>query len=342
MSIHPAPAPAVPDHLELPTTVIKHQVLWVYLAVILGFHVLVPLAFLPGLFSWWYVLLLIPGNYIFGSLGINLAFHRILTHRSLEVPRWMERLFTLFGVCSLQGSPLRWVTTHRIHHQFSDEQEDPHSPLVNFLWGHMSWLFVVNTQMEKLSTYERYAPDLLEDPFQRWLHRRYCWLWVYIVHAIILGLVCLGVGFLFEDNSADALWLAGGLYLWGVVVRTVYVWHITWLVNSASHYWGYRSYATHDGSRNNWVVALLTNGEGWHNNHHAAPRAAAHGHRWWEIDLTYTTIVALEKLGLAWKVQPIRVPRALLPAGTETPTAAGGEGEAAPPAANTEPKKEAS
>ena len=311
--------------LPLPPSVDRRRVMWSYLLVIGGFHLLLPLAFLPEYFSWWYVLLLVPGNYIFGSLGINLAYHRILTHRSLETPRWVERLCTLFGVCSLQGSPLRWVTIHRIHHQFSDEQADPHTPRVSFPWGHVNWLFLVDTQLERLSTYERYAPDLLGDPFQRWLHRRFAWLWVYAVHAVLLGLLVLGVSFLVAPTADEALTLATGLFLWGVVVRTVYVWHITWFVNSLSHYAGYQNYDTKDDSRNNWFVAFLTNGEGWHNNHHAAPRAAAHGHRWWEIDLTYTTIVVMEKLGLAWKVVPVKVPKAMhfgaagAPAGEEIP-----------------------
>lgn len=305
--------------LAKPTTVAENRILWMYVGVIGGFHLLLPLAFLPGFFSWWYLLLLAPGNYVFGSLGINLAYHRILTHRSLVVPTWLERLLTLCGLCSLQGSPLRWVTVHRLHHQFSDEQEDPHSPLVNFFWGHVHWLFVVNTALEKLSTYERYAPDLLDDPFQRWLHRRYTWLWVYVAHAVLFAAFFLGLSFLIMPTVEEALWLAGGLYLWGVLVRTVYVWHITWLVNSASHYWGYRNYGTNDSSYNNWFVAFFTNGEGWHNNHHAAPRAAAHGHRWWEIDLTYTTIVVLERLGLAWKVVPVKVPKSFLPGAEADP-----------------------
>ena len=152
------------------------------------------------MFSWVGLLLLLPGNYVFGSLGVNLAYHRILTHRSLEVPRWLERVFTIFGVCSLQGSPLRWVTTHRIHHQYSDEQEDPHSPLVTFLWGHMSWLFIINTSLEKLSTYERYSRDLIDDPFQRWLHRNYHWLWVYAAHALAFAVLCLGIGWLTTET----------------------------------------------------------------------------------------------------------------------------------------------
>lgn len=312
MSVPTTDRVSVPS-LELPTSAAGRRIFWEYLVVIGAFHLLLPLAFLPGVFSWWYLLLLIPGNYIFGSLGINLAYHRILTHRSLEVPRWLERLLTLFGVCSLQGSPLRWVTVHRIHHQHSDEQEDPHSPFVTFLWGHMNWLFIVNNQLEKLSTYERYAPDLLEDPFQRWLHRKYMWLWVYIAHAVVLAGVCYGISFLIAETFWDAYLLGTGLFLWSVLVRTVYVWHITWLVNSAAHFWGYRNYRTHDHSTNNFVVAFLTNGEGWHNNHHAAPRSAAHGHRWWEIDLTYTTIVVMSWLGLASKIVPIRVPKSFLP-----------------------------
>ncbi|MFO0842628.1 MAG: fatty acid desaturase [Gemmataceae bacterium] len=305
--------PNTPPRLDYPPAVSGMRLFWPYLVVIGVFHLLLPLAFLPAVFNPWYILLLIPGNYIFGSLGINLAYHRILTHRSLETPRWVERLVTLFGVCSLQGSPLRWVTTHRIHHQFSDEHEDPHSPFVTFLWGHMNWLFIIDNHMERLATYERYAPDLLEDPFQRWLHRRYTWLWVYLAHALLLGALAFGVGYLVTDTLWDAYLVGTGLFLWGVLVRTVYVWHITWFVNSASHFFGYRNYNTQDHSTNCWWVAFLTNGEGWHNNHHASPRAAAHGHRWWEFDLTYTTIVLLSWVGLAWKVQPIKVPRSFLP-----------------------------
>ena len=144
----------------------------------------------------------------------------------------------------------------------------------------------------------------------RWLHRRYMWLWVYLAHAALLGLVCLGVGWLAAETTAEMLRLSASLFLWTVVVRTVYVWHITWFVNSAAHRWGYQNYDTGDRSRNNWWVALLTNGEGWHNNHHATPRAASHGHRWWEVDLTYTFIRFLELVGLAKQVVPVKVPSA--------------------------------
>ena len=301
--------------LEYPLTTAGRRVIWMYAVVIGLFHVVAPLAFLPGLFSWVGLVLLLPGNYIFGSLGINLAYHRILTHRSVVMPRWLEHLFTIFGVCSLQGSPLRWVTTHRIHHQFSDEQEDPHSPLVTFFWSHVEWVFITNTSLERLSTYERYSRDLIDDPFQRWLHRGYHWVWVYVAHAVAFAGLCLGIAWMTTETTAEMWMTSTSLFLWLVVVRTVYVWHITWLVNSAAHYWGYRNYKTHDVSRNNWVVAVLTNGEGWHNNHHASPRAAAHGHRWWEIDLTYWSIVALKWVGLAWKVVPVKVPKALLPDG---------------------------
>jgi stearoyl-CoA desaturase (delta-9 desaturase) len=123
---------------------------------------------------------------------------------------------------------------------------------------------------------------------------------------------------------ADSLWFGGSLLVWGVLVRTVYVWHITWAVNSVAHLWGYRNYDTGEHSTNNWVVALLTNGEGWHNNHHAAPRAASHGHRWWELDLTYSTLVLLRKVGLVWDIVEPKVAEArVIPKGPHQPRRSG-------------------
>lgn len=300
---------AASPRLARPDTVVRRRFLTGYLFVIVAFHLLLPLACLPYCFSWTGVALVFLGNCVFGSLGINLGYHRLLTHRSLAVPRWLERVFVLFGVCSLQDSPLRWVTIHRIHHQHSDEQADPHSPLVSFFWGHVEWLFVDNTALGKLETYERYSRDLLEDRFLRWLHRGGRWLWVWAAHVGLIALAGYAAGWLLTGTVEGMTQFGVSVFVWGVIARTVYVWHITWLVNSASHCWGYANYHTGDRSRNNWAVALLTNGEGWHNNHHAAPRAAAHGfHRWWEVDLTYAFIWGLEKVGLATRVVPVQVP----------------------------------
>jgi stearoyl-CoA desaturase (delta-9 desaturase) len=310
--------------LERPQGTLHSRVLWPYVIAFIVLHLLVPLAFLPSVFTWWGLLLVLGGAYLFGTLGINLCYHRILTHGALQVPKWLEHTLAVLGVCSLQDSPLRWVIAHRLHHQHADEREDPHTPRVSFWWGHMGWLMVSNRAIDSIPAIDKYAPDLLEDPFYRWLHRRLVWLWIYLAHAVIITMLGFGLGWLVTGELEGALGWAAVAFLWGVVVRTVYVWHVTWLVNSASHYWGYKNYQTNDDSRNNWWVALISNGEGWHNNHHAAPRAAAAGHRWWELDVTYWTILLLKGLGLATKVVPVKVPKHRLmgqePEASESPS----------------------
>lgn len=292
--------PDRPGHLPLPATVNTHQVLWGYAIGVVGIHLLAILAFLPWLFSWTGVVLAILGCYVFGTLGINLCYHRLLTHGGAKVPLWLEHTFAVLGICCLQDTPGRWVSTHRIHHQFSDKQPDPHSPLVNFLWGHFGWLMVENRELSVLSTYEKYARDVLRDPFYLNFERNVMWLWTYLAHAALFYLVGFVVGWAWPGGTLlSGVQFGLSLLVWGVVVRTMLVWHITWSINSFTHLWGYQNYKTRENSRNNWLVALVSNGEGWHNNHHADQRAAAHGHKWWEFDVTYLTILALKRLGLA-------------------------------------------
>lgn len=277
------------------------RIAWPYVAGIGGYHVLALLAFLPWLFSWTGVTAAVLGLYVFGTLGINLCYHRLLTHRGFTCPTWLEHALAMLGVCCLQDTPARWVATHRLHHQHSDEQPDPHSPLVTFFWAHMGWLLVENRELKSIMTYERYVRDLLRDPFYLRLERNLLWVWVNLAQWAVYILVggCLGW---FLGGATAALQMSASLLVWGVFVRTVAVWHITWSVNSLSHLFGYRSYETGENSRNNWLVALVSNGEGWHNNHHADQRSAAHGHRWWELDVTYTTIRILQCVGLAKEV----------------------------------------
>jgi len=306
MSVAAIPTPA------LAPTAQQYRIVPWFLTTIIVIHTLAVVAFLPGLFVWWGIPILIIGNFIFGSFGINLGYHRLLTHSSVKMPRWLERLSVLCGVCCLEGSPLWWVAIHRMHHQHSDAAEDPHSPQKSFFWGHMQWIFTANPQRDTLSTYEKYCPDLMSDKFLRWLHRKDRWVQIYLLHGLLIGVIGTIIAFLVHGFTNEALWLGAQIFLWAFAVRTVYVWHITWLVNSAAHRWGYQNYRTNDKSRNNWVVALLTNGEGWHNNHHAAPRAASHGHRWWEIDLTYSFLRGLKLIGLAQEIVPVKVPTYLL------------------------------
>ncbi|HVJ82435.1 MAG TPA: fatty acid desaturase [Planctomycetia bacterium] len=320
MSIAPSPsAPAAEQEL---TAFTHPPIKWNSpLAItILLFHLALPIAFFPYFFSWWGIPIVLIGNCIFGSIGINLGYHRLLTHRSLWTPKWLERLFVGCGICSLEGSPLRWVCTHRIHHQHGDDHLDPHSPVQSFFWGHMGWICADEPRLNSAYTYEKYIPDLMTDPFLKWVHRRYRWMLVYLAHAVAIVVIGFLLGLAVTGTLVGAGHWAAVAFAWGVLVRTVYVWHITWFVNSAAHRWGYRNYSTSDQSTNNWWVAALTNGEGWHNNHHASPRAAAHGHRWWEIDLTYSFIKLLALFGLAREVVPIVVPKARM-ATTSSPNA---------------------
>jgi len=265
-------------------------------------HLAALAACLPYCFSWTGVALALAGLYVYGTLGINLCFHRLLTHQGFEIPRWLEHLFATLGVCCLQGTPARWVAIHRLHHQYSDEEADPHSPRVGPAWGHLGWLLLNNRDTDNLAIYEHYARDVLRDPFYLRLERRRNWVWAYAIHALLYLLAGLVIGGLATATWSGAMQMGVSLVVWGVALRTVLVWHITWSVNSLTHMWGYRNYSTDDDSRNNWLVALLANGEGWHNNHHAEPRAASHGHRWWEVDVTWLTIRALAAVGIAREV----------------------------------------
>lgn len=287
------------SRLPLPEAVSGRRILWPYAISLLVYHSLALLAFVPWFFSWTGVALAVLGLYVFGTLGINLCYHRLLTHRGFTCPLWLERTFAVLGVCCLQDTPARWVAIHRMHHQHSDERPDPHSPLVTFLWGHVGWLLVENREVNSILTYDRYARDILRDPFYFAFERNMLWVWVNLTQMILFFLAGFGAGWASTGSLAGGLQFGASLWLWGVIVRTVLVWHITWSVNSATHMWGYRNYETDENSRNNWFVALVSNGEGWHNNHHFDQRSASHGHLWWEFDVTYLTILLLKRLGLA-------------------------------------------
>ncbi|MSR60173.1 MAG: acyl-CoA desaturase [Planctomycetaceae bacterium] len=240
-------------------------------------------------FSWGGLALIIGLHFVTACFGITLGYHRLLTHGSLVVARPVKYFFTLCGMLSAEGSPLMWVATHRKHHVHSDEDEDPHTPRHGFWWSHMLWFYPETTKAELINLYKRWAPDLYKDPVQRFFDRTFA------VYPLILGAVLYATGEYFFGQGLS--WM-----LWGLCARMVMAYHSTWFVNSATHIWGYRNYETTDNSRNLWWVALLTYGEGWHNNHHAHQRLAVHGHRWWEFDVTYMVIRLLKATGLATKV----------------------------------------
>jgi fatty-acid desaturase len=233
----------------------------------------------PWYFSWSSVFVALGLWFVSAGVGVCVGYHRLLTHRSFETHPFIRRILTFIATLAMQGGPSVWVGTHRLHHQFADKDGDPHSPKDDFWWGHMVWLYF----FEHLDA-RSHAEDVMSDPWLRRLDQ------FWFMPAILLAVL---------------LWWIGGLpfLVWGVFVRTVLVWHITWAVNSVAHRWGYRNYNTRDDSRNNFWVALLSFGEGWHNNHHAFPQSARHGLRRWEIDPAYLFIRLLERCGLAWKVR---------------------------------------
>ena len=255
---------------------------WLTRFVLLVFHIGAVAAFF--FFSWQGLILALLLWWVTGSLGIGMGYHRLLTHRSYKAPKWLEYLFTIFGTMTLQGGPIFWVAIHRLHHRYTDEPGDPHSPRDGKWWSHMGWITSGKSMHRTTEERAPYARDLVNDRFHVWISR---WHWLPLTITGFLILATLG-------------WQ---VTLWAVFLRVTLGLHFTWLVNSATHLWGSRRFHTEDDSRNSFWVALLTFGEGWHNNHHAHMYSARHGLRWWEIDMNWYGIQALRVLGLATEIK---------------------------------------
>lgn len=255
---------------------------WVAVIFFATVHGLALLA--PWFFSWSALGLTLFLHWFLGSIGICLGYHRLLSHRSFRVPRVLEYAIALIGVLALQGGPIFWVAGHRLHHRYTEDlNKDPYSAKRGFWWSHMLWIFYPRPIFFEDRQYQKFAPDLARDPFYRWLDR------YHVLLQIPLGIVLYKFG--------GWSWIVYGMFL-----RAVLLWHSTWFINSVTHLWGYRTFETHDNSRNLWWAAILTYGEGWHNNHHAYPKVAKAGWRWWEIDMTWWVIRLLQALGLATSV----------------------------------------
>jgi sn-2 palmitoyl-lipid 9-desaturase len=245
-------------------------------------HALALLA--PWFFSWSALGVMIFLHWLFGSIGICLGYHRLLTHRSLQVPKLLEYAIATVGALALQGGPIFWVSGHRQHHAFTEDiDKDPYSAKRGFWWSHMLWIFYPRSEFFDPKRYQRYAPDLARDPYYQWLNR------YFLLLQIPLGLLLYALG-------------GWSFVIYGMFLRAVVLWHTTWLINSATHMTGDRAFETEDNSRNLWWAALLTYGEGWHNNHHAHPNVAPAGWHWWQVDPTWWAIKALQSLGLAKRV----------------------------------------
>ena len=258
----------------------RHQATGIGLLLI---HVLALTAFIPAFFSWPAVFVAL-GLYCFTGLSITLCYHRCLAHRGLRLRKPVEYLLVIGGALALEGGPIEWVATHRKHHAFSDEKDDPHSMSRGFFWAHCGWLFHRNPAMPTQEEVRHYAVEIVDSPFHVWVDRHALWL------QAGLALVLLAVGGL-------------PFVIWGVFVRLVVCYHITWMINSVAHLIGYRAFKSEDRSTNCWWLALISWGEGWHNNHHAFPFSARLGLRWFEFDFGWLLVYVLRFMHLAHEIK---------------------------------------
>lgn len=236
----------------------------------------------------WLSLGLFVGFFALRTWGLTAGFHRYFSHRSFKTSRWFQFVIAWIGSSALQRGPMWWAGEHRQHHKYSDKDGDPHSPIIRSIWwSHIGWVLDRGnrwTKWDELKDFHKY-PEL------KWLDR------FHALPGLLLGVLCYAI-----DGWTGVVW--------GFILSTVTLYHTTFCVNSLCHLMGYRRYATEDDSRNNWLVALLTMGEGWHNNHHHYPSCARQGFKWYEVDMTYYVLKGLEKVGLVWDVRE-PTPRAL-------------------------------
>ncbi|MBS1831815.1 MAG: fatty acid desaturase [Acidobacteria bacterium] len=269
------------------------KISWVTTIAFLVFHIGALVALFH--FSWKAVFWTAVMYWISVGWGIGLGYHRLHTHRSYKAPKWLDYFLAVCGTMTLEGGPIFWVATHRVHHQLSDKEGDPHSPRDGAWWAHILWMLLGDPKHNDTALLSKYAPDLCRDKFYVWLSKYH---WVPLaVFGTLVG-VFAGIDML----------------LWTVFLRVTLGLHATWMVNSASHMWGPKRFNTRDDSRNNWFVALITMGEGWHNNHHAHPASARHGLAWYEFDPTWLQIRLLEKLGVVTNVRVAKIDTVIEPA----------------------------
>ena len=243
-------------------------------------------------FAFWTAVFL----YMIRMFAITGFYHRYFSHRNFKTSRAMQFIFAFIGTSSAQRSPLWWAAHHRKHHVHSDTERDPHSPrLSGFIWSHTLWFLSdknFDTDLSRIKDFAKF-PEL------RWLDR------FDIVPPVILGAALFGLGMFLEAYYPQLGTTGGQLLIWGMFISTVILYHATYTINSLCHKFGSRRYDTKDDSKNNFWLALLTLGEGWHNNHHYFPGTVKQGFKWWEIDITYYILKTMSFVGLVWDLQPL-------------------------------------
>jgi stearoyl-CoA desaturase (Delta-9 desaturase) len=236
--------------------------------------------------------------YAVRMFAITAFYHRYFSHRSFKTSRVGQFLFAAFGNCAMQRGALWWASTHRHHHQHSDQDEDIHSPrLKGFWWSHIGWI----TSKKNFPTDYSRIKDLAKFPELVWLNRHDFFV------PLVLGFVIWGIGHWLEASWPALGVTAGQLFVWCFFVSTVALMHGTFFINSLAHVFGRKRFKTDDDSRNSLLLAMITLGEGWHNNHHRYMHSARQGFYWWEIDISYYLLKVLSWFGIVWDLKPVPV-----------------------------------
>lgn len=284
----------VPTEAVVSRTEAMPRIEWLRCLPFLLMHVACLAVFWVG-WSWTAVLITLATLFM-RVFGLTAFYHRYFSHRSFKTSRWFQFVGAVLGAAALQRGPLWWAAHHRSHHRDADTRRDPHSPLhQGFFWSHMGWFMT----REHVATNERLVRDWARYPELRFLDR------YEQVVPLAFASTLLGIG------AALAVWAPGlettawQVLVWSFFVSTVVLYHVTFAVNSVAHRWGSRPFVTEDESRNNFLLALVTFGEGWHNNHHRYPVSARQGFRWWQIDITFYILVILSWLGVVWEIKPV-------------------------------------
>lgn len=292
-----------------------HRVEWLRVAPFIALHAACLLVFVVG---WSPVAVGVAIVVHFARVfGLTAFYHRYFSHRAFKTSRVVQFLGAVLGSSAAQRGPIWWAAHHRHHHRASDQPNDIHSPRQQgFLWSHMLWF----TTRENYGTDQRMVKDWLKYPELKWLDR-----FDFVAPALLaaamyaLGAVLKAVAPQLGTNGPQML-------IWGFVVSTITLYHVTFSINSLAHKYGTVRFDTQDDSRNNWWLALVTFGEGWHNNHHYYPNAARQGFRWWEIDISYYVLVLLSYMGLVWELK--QAPAHALQSSDRTAIRSRGHGDA--------------
>lgn len=265
------------------TAVTKNKINWIY-SIHLGIYLVLALVGLPMYTHKAFMVFLVL--YVLTMFGLTFGFHRYFSHRSFKMPRVLEYFVAFLGALAIQGGVFRWVAQHRMHHAFTETDKDPHSAAKGFWFSHMGWLFLIKNEFVSQEKLAPFARDIARDPV--------------LMFMSTFSFITITQAALFL-----VLWLSMGIEvaMWGVFVRILATYTVIWSINSIGHKYGYRRYQTEDFSTNNWLLGLVSFGDGFHNNHHAFANCAFHGHKWWEIDINGMFIRLLEKLGIVRDVK---------------------------------------